>query len=109
MSGEYISTGITILISIMTGLLSGGIAWGLIQGKVRELEKDVAELNDRQDTLVARHERFPDNYVTREHFKAITIPIQENIREIQHDIKQILIIVSKNEPPPRRNKTLSDT
>lgn len=109
MSGEYIGTGVTVLISMMTGLLTGGIAWGLMHGKVRELEKDVEELNGRQDMLAARHDRFPDNYVTREHFKAITQPIQENIREIQHDIKQILVILSKNEPSARRNKTFSDT
>lgn len=109
MLGEYVGTGVTVLISLGTGLLTAGIAWGLLQGKIRSLEKDVIDMQDRLDHMNDRHERFPEQYVTMQHFRAITYPLQENIREIQHDIKQILVILSKNETSPRRTKPPSES
>lgn len=64
-------------------------------------------MKELKDTLKEHKEdmdHVKDNYVSIPYFHAITKPLQQNMAEIQRDIKSILILLSKNEPPRASKK-----
>lgn len=77
-------------ISLVTSAVCIAVSWGMSQARTSTLEREQGEI--RSDLANIRRE-----YVQKEHFHAITNPLQEQIGEVQRDIKRILIILSRNE------------
>ncbi len=94
---DFIGTAITAIGSILTI----GVYSGIMQSKVKSIGDDLEELT--RDFRDAK-DKGPSKYVTMNHFEAIVSPIQDQISEIQRDIKSILMIVSKNEQNNHRSR-----
>ena len=74
-----------VVLAGLTGagmLASIGVSWGMMDSKMKGLEKELDELSKE--------------CVRRDYMHAVTEPLQENIREIQSDIKEILKAVRNN-------------
>lgn len=73
------------IVAIVIALVGAGANWGLMQAKINDLTNDINKLEEDLKDMV------PLN-----HFEAVTEPLQQQISDIQKDIKSILLIVSKN-------------
>ncbi len=75
--------------SAASTLIGLGVSWGIVKNR---MENQDDEIKDMREEL----KRHADRYVTKEHFVATTEPLKEGMREIQKDIKRILVILSSN-------------
>ena len=75
-------------IAIVSSLITASAAWGIMKTRVDRLESDFAKMDER--------------FVTKEYFEAAFEPVQEAIKEIRADIKQILMLMSHSEPKTRK-------
>lgn len=82
---------LSIAAGILTAIASVAVSWGMMQSRIDRLEKDQLELKERQ-------EHFEDHYVDNKQFESVIKPIQDGMREVQRDIKKILMMLSRNEP-----------
>jgi len=73
----------------ITSLVGIGIAWGSMKNSLRNFEKRMDELQERQSEA-------EDKFVTQTQFEGILQPIQQQMSEIRTDIKSILRQVSTN-------------
>lgn len=78
-----------IFISIGSSLIGIGVAWGVTKTMVSKLDEANKDLRSDVREIESR-------YVTHTHFTAVTEPIKDAIKEVQRDVKKILMIVSKN-------------
>lgn len=78
--------------SIIISALGCAVTYGILTGKVDRLESDHKECLARQDSM---EEKF-SHFVPMNHFDAVVKPLQDSMKEIERDIKKILIIVTKS-------------
>lgn len=71
------------VIGSLTGLGSALIGYGVMREKVSRAEKSIDKLE--KDSVA---------YVTERHFETTIAPLERSIREIEKDIKKILILLS---------------
>lgn len=79
---------VTIALPVLTTTVGVGISWGVMKGKISQLEKSLENHGEEISEI-------KDKYTPLRHFEAITRPLQGQINEIQHDIKKILMLLSK--------------
>jgi hypothetical protein len=77
------------LLGIISAFLGCAVTYGVLKTKVDRLEDDVHELSGKLDSSESR-------FVTMTHFDAVVRPLEGSIREIEKDIKKILVIVSRH-------------
>ena len=70
-------------ITVAGMICSIAISWGMITARMAEHSKEIDELKNHS--------------VRKDYLHAITDPLQQHIKEIQSDIKEILRAVSRNE------------
>lgn len=78
-----------LLYSILTAIVSCATTYGIIRTKVDRLESDHSHLSKKLDESLSK-------FVLHSHFDAVVNPLKESIKEIESDIKKILIIVSRH-------------
>lgn len=79
----------SVIVSIVGSLLTAGVSWGIVTTKVNQQAESMKKAEDR----IAQVE---SDCVRREYLHAITNPLQEAIRDIRTDLKDILRIVSSH-------------
>lgn len=82
---------IVALAGFTSTLIGMGIVWGVMKSKVSKLEEQMDDLE--QDLKEVR-----SSYVPKDHFDSVFETMQDQVTEIQRDIKSILMIVGKNGP-----------
>lgn len=75
-------------VGIVTSLLGLGVIYGMLSAKVERLKEEHQEMSSRIDSVESR-------FVTMSHFDAVVKPMQDSVREIERDIKKILVAVSR--------------
>jgi peptidoglycan hydrolase CwlO-like protein len=81
---------LSIAAAVVTAIASVGVTWGMMHSKIESLKDDQRALKERQDY-------FEENYVNLKQFESTIKPIQDSMRELQRDIKKILVMLSRNE------------
>ena len=69
-------------------LISIGIVYGIIKSKVDKVESDIK-------TLFMARDGMNERYVTYQYFHTIISELQMNQRELQRDVKELILMVSK--------------
>ena len=75
------------VISVVTILIGGGVAWGMLQSKVTKLEVQL-------QTIAKDYKDMQLYYVTKEEFRSVIKEIKDDNKEIKRDIKAILTKIS---------------
>lgn len=63
------------------------------------ISAQVNELRETQKYHSQKHEHFEREYVTHRHLDAVIAPLQKMMDEIRRDIKELLMLVTKNGSP----------
>lgn len=75
------------VISVVTILIGGGVAWGMLQSKVTKLEIQL-------QTVAKDYKDMQLYYVTKEEFRSVINELKDDNKEIKRDIKTILTKIS---------------
>lgn len=62
----------------------------MMQSRLDHLERNYDEFKKRQSY-------FEDHFVSLKEFQLVIKPLQDGLREMQRDIKEILIMLTRNE------------
>ena len=81
---------VTITVGII-GILSSIIAYGVGQGvtneKLRRIEKDI-------EGLQADFDSSKKEFVTFNHLDVVIEPMKNSLKDVQHDVKEILHVIT---------------
>ena len=91
---ESLSAIIGALTGLVTSVATTLVGHGIMNEKVRRLEEDVRSHKDDLKAAVADQ----DDFVTYTHFNAVVEPLRRTLENVQKDVKEILVAVSKNGP-----------
>lgn len=66
-------------VGVLSSIIAYGVGQGVTNEKLRRLEKDLEDLKDAQK-----------QFVTFNHFDIVLEPIKNSLKDVQHDVKEIL-------------------
>ncbi len=75
-----IEKNLSLIISIATILLSVGASWGVIESKVKDIDKVKDQVNDNEKKVIAMS-------VNLENIKEVTKDIQQDLKELIRKIR----------------------
>lgn len=97
--------GISEIYSVLIGIVSLGVAWGMSRAKLQSLEEKISEIRVNQAELAramathrekisARLEQNRDLYVTYQHFNEVIGQMREDHKELREDIKTVISLLN---------------
>lgn len=76
------------------GLATFLITWGMMRGKVIELERRMTDAENEAKTQRTAIQGLSDVYVNYRHFNEVMSSVRESYRELKDDVKKILELLS---------------
>ena len=99
------ANGWSLVFTVGGWLVSSGATYGIMRGKQTETDRRLDSKKERltnlekklDDSVVALNKRVEETmtkFVTLAHFESVVRPLQEDVRSIQSDIKEVLKILT---------------
>ena len=90
------SDGVTYIgIAIASGGISFAIGWGMIRGKIQDLERRTKDAEDNIRVQYDRMSQLHETFVSNQHFTDIMNQVRDTQREFRDDLKKILSILTE--------------
>lgn len=83
---------LNITTQVIIAVVGFAVTWGMVLSRMRHLEESFLE----HEAALKKHiDDTREKYVSLVYFHAVIKPMQEQLAELSHDTKKILMIVSR--------------
>lgn len=96
--------GAELILASISAVLAIGVSWGIVRAKVHDLEKDIAALEARNETLAELMGDLPlsilkevkTDFVSKEHFEPVINYVHQRLDTISEDTREILRLLKRS-------------
>jgi hypothetical protein len=82
----------TVAMAVLSSVFTGGIMYGMFKAKLSEVERSLA---NHEHYCEKERDKFDNRFVSKNEFEAVVKPIRRALETLEHDVKEILKVVSR--------------